>query len=112
MQERTSHVTSGQRKLIEEKMNWAKTEFEADDRSLTPICFLIHSGGIEAIPCPWYSSSEKYAVFRQVSQIAKERCAESLLLVSDAWVAKVDPRNDEHLTLPVRYRSNRTNAIN
>ena len=107
-----THVTSDQRKLIEQTMTRAKTEFEANNGSLTPICFVVHPGGIEATPCPWRDRSEKYATYEQLSRIAGERSAEAVLLVTDVWIAKVDPRNDEHLTLPPRYRSDRTEAIN
>jgi hypothetical protein len=105
------HVTSEQRKLIEDKMNWAKAEFEANNGSLTPVCFVIHPSGIEAITVKWSERSEKHAAYQQLSQIASERCAETLLFVSDVWEAKVDPGNDE-TGLPVRYRSNRTELLN
>jgi hypothetical protein len=103
-------VTSDQRKLIEDKMSWAKIEFETNDGELTPVCFVVHPGGTEAIVVDWGNRSEKHKMYRQLSQTASELCAEVVLLVSDAWSAKVDPRNDE-TGLPVRYRSNKTEVI-
>ncbi len=91
-------------------MNWAKAEFEANNGSLTPVCFVVHPGGTEAIVVDWGNRSEKHKMYRQLSQTASELCAEVVLLVSDAWSAKVDPRNDE-TGLPVRYRSNKTEVI-
>jgi hypothetical protein len=104
------HMTSEQRKLIEDKMNWAKVEFEANGGELTPMCFLISPGGIEPVSARC-SRAEKHAMYRRLSKIASRRSAEAMLLVSDAWSAKADPQNDE-TNLPVRYRSNRTEAIN
>ena len=90
-------------------MNWAKAEFKANNESLTPVCFVIHQGGIEAITVKWSDRSEKHAAYQQLSQIASDRCAETLLFVGDAWEAKVD-RNDE-TGLPARFRPNRTELL-
>ena len=78
-----TRLTSEQRKLIEDKMSWAKAEFEANDGGLNPVCFVVHPRGIEAITVKWSDRSEKHAAFQQLSQIASERCAETLLFVSD-----------------------------
>lgn len=105
-----THLTSEQRKLIEEKMSWAKAKFEDNNGGLDPVCFVVHPRGIEAITVTWSDRSEKHAAYQQLSQIASDRCAETLLFVSDMWEAKVD-RNDE-TGLPARYRSNRTELLN
>ena len=49
-------------------MNWAKGEFEANDGSLTPVCFVVDPGGIEAIVVDWGSRSEKHKMYHSLAK--------------------------------------------